>query len=157
MSLNQLKIALQDYQHSYRSCIETPPVQMDIKKQQDVNISFEPNLVSEISAPLQSSPIPEPQQPIQNEETKAPERNHFPSKNNAHPEHQPILQSGSKKLSRSRPHKNKRGLNLMPVLLGGIIILLGSVGYSLYDFYSSKSIATQPPLKEINLNLEKPK
>jgi hypothetical protein len=159
MSLNQLKIALQDYQHSYRSCVEIPPIQIDLKKQQDISISFEPNLVSEISAPLRSSPIPEPepQQPIQNEEANAPERHHFPSENNAYQEHQPILQSGRKKISRSKPRKKKRGLNLIPVLLGGIIIILGSISYSLYDVYSSKSIATQPPFDEINLNTQKPK
>lgn len=157
MSLNQLKIALQDYQRSYRTCVGISAIDLKPKKQENASVSSEFNFVLDIPGPSDHLPIPEPaptETPDENE-TQPPKRNPFPYENGTYQDHQPTLQPDIRKPPKPRSVNKKHGLNIMPILLGFLMIMLGGIGYGLYDFYSSKKIVIKSPLDEANLNLQK--
>ena len=158
MSLDQLKVALQDYQRSYTTCVGISPKQFNTEQQATVSVSSKPHFVFEIPDPPEHLPSPEPElpQPVEDKETKTPERHPFLDQNGDYQAHSPLLESGSRKPPRPLSGKKKRGLNIMPILLGCLIMILGGIGYGLYDFYSSKKITTPSPINEIDINPQQP-
>ena len=152
MSLNKLKDALQDYQNSYSECLGiTPTSSAPTQGRAETNSAFpELDFKFEISDPLEINSTQVTQEKVSSAQTKIDEdilqRKHNPfSQYDENDQPQQANQSNQNSQRRPRARMKKKGFNFTPILILFVLIMLCSIGYAIYDFYSPKKAVTSVP------------
>jgi len=163
MSLNKLKDALQDYQNSYSECLGiTPTSSAPTQGRAETNSAFpELDFKFEISDPLEINSTQVTQEKVSSAQTKIDEdilqRKHNPfSQYDENDQPQQANQSNQNSQRRPRARMKKKGFNFTPILILFVLIMLCSIGYAIYDFYSPpiKAVTSLPSQSKMSLNHE---
>lgn len=140
MSLNKLKDALQNYQNSYSECLGISPSFPAQGPAKSLSAPPQPEFKFEIPDTTEIAPIPESASSAQTEKDEdIPQLkyNPFPESGEAYKEQQPNP-SNHNRQRRTSSHKKKKGFKFITILLLCVLIMLCGMGYTIYDFYSSK-------------------
>lgn len=147
MSLNELKDALQDYQKSYSECLGiTPTPSIPTQGRVEANLALpQPDFKFEIPDPLEINSTQVTEEKVSSAQTEIDEyipqqkRNQFVYYNDNDDKSQQANQSIQNRQRRPRTRrKKKEGFNFTPIIILFVFIMLCSIGYAIYDFYSSK-------------------
>lgn len=146
MSLNKLKVALQDYQKSYSECLgitpsSSPPTQGRVETNSTLP---QPDFKFEIPDPLEINLTQVTQEKVSSEQTETDKdfsqqkRNQFVnySDNDQSQQANQSIQNRQRRLRTRR--KKKEGFSFTSILILFVFIMLCGIGYAIYDFYSSK-------------------